>query len=90
VQRTTEVLCAHGLKNTPNIQECGGIWIYPVDYFNPRNLTTKRLKITSNTRSIHHYMASWQKKTLKSKVIRVVQKILPESFLLWWHDIKNK
>lgn len=90
VLRTTQILCKKGLKNTSEIQECEGVWVYPVDYFNPINITTRRLKITNNTRSIHHYMASWDEKTFKQKILNFVQKILPESFLLWWHDFKHK
>ena len=35
------------------------VLIYPVDYFCPLNYYTKKLVITENTRTIHHYMASW-------------------------------
>jgi hypothetical protein len=35
--------------------------IYPIDYFCPLNYYTGELKITDNTRTIHHYMASWVK-----------------------------
>lgn len=90
VHRATNILCKKGLMNVPEIQECAGVWIYPVDYFNPISVTTHRLKITKNTRSIHHYMASWSEKTFKQKILEFIQKILPESFLLWWHDFKHK
>lgn len=33
--------------------------VYPVDYFCPLNYYTGELNITENTRTIHHYMASW-------------------------------
>ena len=42
-----------------NIIMVGNIIIYPPDYFCPLNYQTGELLITSNTRSIHHYMASW-------------------------------
>lgn len=61
---TTEVLCKHGLINTNEIQECAGVWIYPKEYFCPINPITGETKTTSNTRTIHHYAASWLKKTL--------------------------
>lgn len=59
VDYTSEILCRHGLRNTPDIQEVAGIWIYPHDYFAPKNVDTKILTITKNTVSIHHYDASW-------------------------------
>lgn len=56
---TTEVLCRHGLRNTNEIQEIDGVWIYPKEYFCPMDYWTNKLKITNNSVSIHHYDASW-------------------------------
>lgn len=39
-----------------------GMYIYPSDYFCPKNYKTGELTITNNTRSIHHYSATWVKK----------------------------
>ena len=36
------------------------ISIYPKDYFCPLDYETGKLELTPNTRSIHHYTASWQ------------------------------
>lgn len=35
------------------------LFVYPVDYFCPLNYYTGEMNITENTRTIHHYMASW-------------------------------
>lgn len=59
VSYTTKRLCSKGLKNVPEVQEIEGIKIYPKDYFCPMNYISKQLDITVNTRSIHHYCASW-------------------------------
>ena len=56
---TTDILVSHGLRNTPEIQEVAGVYIYPRDYFAPKDVDTKELTITPNTRSIHHYDGSW-------------------------------
>ncbi len=76
VSYTTEVLCKHGLKNVPGIQECAGVWIYPKEYFCPLNYVTNKLKITNNTRSIHLYSASWitNSQLMYKKVERIVGK----------------
>lgn len=60
VEYTTELLCKHGLRNTNEIQECAGVWIYPQEYFCPISVNDGKLRITSNTVSIHHYAQSWQ------------------------------
>ena len=76
VAYTTEVLCKHGLKNVPGIQECAGVWIYPKEYFCPLDYVTKELNITNNTRSIHLYSASWitGSQLMYKKVERIVGK----------------
>ena len=38
------------------------IYVYPPEYFCPKNYFTGELQITCNTRSIHHYSASWMGK----------------------------
>lgn len=59
VQYTTEILCEHGLKNTKDIQQCVGIWIYPKEYLCPKDYQTKKIKLTQNTLAIHHFDGSW-------------------------------
>jgi hypothetical protein len=67
VEITTEVLQGYGLKNVDQIQTCCGFSIYPKDYFCPIDYTTRELKITDNTRTIHHYAESWLPRTTKIK-----------------------
>ena len=62
VQYTTELLCEHGLQNTPDLQQVAGVWIYPKEYFCPIDYHTKECHITKRTHSIHHYAGSWIKK----------------------------
>lgn len=62
VEYTTSILCKHGLQNTPEIQYVADFYIYPSEYFSPKNVDTRALVITANTRSIHHYDATWASK----------------------------
>ena len=89
VQYTTELLRQNGLKDIPGIQKVGNIYIYPSEYFCPYNIVTKRKHITKNTRTIHHYMASWQEIPFAEKIKRIFRNILPESWLLWYNQKKN-
>lgn len=41
------------------------IFLLPSDYFSPKNYVTKKIKITENTYSIHHFAGSWQPKWKK-------------------------
>ena len=90
VAYTTEILLQDGLENKPGIQKVGDIYIYPSEYFCPINITTKRLHITTNTRTIHHYAASWVNKGLKKKIKKIVRYFMPETFLLKYHDWKHR
>lgn len=60
VEYTTEVLSVHGLENIKDIQCISGIYIYPASYFCPISVKDGKLRITSDTRTIHHYAQSWQ------------------------------
>lgn len=85
VQYTTEILLQEGLQNVIGIQKIGCVYIYPSEYFCPTHIVTKRLHITSNTRTIHHFAASWKNHTLKERLKELVRKFLPERVLLWWN-----
>ena len=70
----TNHLFSIGLKNIKEIQEVGGITIYPEDYFCPKDCRTGNINITSNTRTIHHGAASWVgKESLFHKIIRRIK-----------------
>lgn len=48
----------------------GSIFIYDKDFFCPLDYTTGLLEITANTRSIHHYDASWFTKEEKEWLVK--------------------
>lgn len=60
VSYTTEILFKHGLRDSNDIQKCADVWVYPIEYFCPVSVKDGKLRITDNTRSIHHYSQSWQ------------------------------
>ena len=73
VQYTTELLCEHGLQNTPDIQQVAGVWVYPKEYFCP--VFGKNIKFTKQTRTVHHYMASWKSKNLRKKLVMTIHNL---------------
>lgn len=56
---TTDILRKKGFVGGDKIECVDGIWIYPPEYFNPMEFKTGCITLTKNTRSIHHYAASW-------------------------------
>ncbi len=60
VTHTTKLLIDRGLKKCNEIQIIDGVRIYPNDYFCPISTVDGKMRITSNTYTIHHYNQSWQ------------------------------
>ena len=69
VKHTTDVLLTHGYVPKNSMQVCAGFHLYPVDFFCPQDYRTGKLDVTGNTRSIHHYAATWH--TRKDRLIRL-------------------
>lgn len=92
VTHTSNLLNNEGLKASNGIQEIANIWIYPQDYFNPLNDNTAELKITNNTRSIHWYTKTWEKKRnpIVSWTTRRIHRYFGESSLNWLNKLLNR
>lgn len=77
VERTTALLKQHGLEDSDEIQTVADITVYPVDYFAPVDMETGKLKKTANTRSIHHYAASWVDgySRFRGRIYKIVRRI---------------
>lgn len=78
VERFSEIMKKHGLNNKNEKQVIENIHVYPVDYFCPIDPATGEYTKTENTRTIHHYSATWtiplRKKymILRGKLARVL------------------
>lgn len=48
-----------------------GITFFPRDFFCPIDPSTNKLTLTKNTIGIHHFAASWQKKSVRAKRILI-------------------
>ena len=59
VERVTALLKKKGLVPDGTVQTVDGLTVYPPDWFSPKDLTTGKITRTPNTRSIHHFKASW-------------------------------
>lgn len=64
VEYTTRLLVKKGLRWTSEIQQVADFYIYPKEYFCPLGMDGV-MELTENSRSIHHYMASWGTKSKK-------------------------
>lgn len=78
VQRMGEKMVANGLtaNGEPQYIEKWGLRIYPFDYFSPLT-STRVMRKSDNTYSIHHFASSWVETSLWGKVkMFIVEKIL--------------
>lgn len=56
---TTNVLKKHGLKISDSPLQLNDMTIYPWEYFCPIEYLSSKCEISNNTRTIHHYTATW-------------------------------
>lgn len=59
VERVTDLFAQLGFQQKQEIQKIAGVSVYPPEYFSPYDYRNGQMKITENTRSIHHYAATW-------------------------------
>lgn len=59
VSIVTPLLMQEGLKEIAGIQKCGGVTVYPKEYFCPMDYTTGVVNTTDNSYTIHHFAATW-------------------------------
>ena len=88
VSYTSEILVKHGLNSendTPQL--VAGVWIYPADVFCPMDHTKGRyVKITEDTRTIHHYDASW----LNHNTLRYKLSLIKKWYVRTIEEIRDK
>lgn len=78
VNAVTELLLPEGVRKVADgIDRIGDIYVYHPEYFSPLDHRSGVLMITGNTRSIHHYDASWKSPSQKIKD-RFIRMIGPE------------
>ena len=92
VRYTTDLLISKGLILDNTLQTVAGVTIYPWDYFCPIAYLSSKLEITKNTRSIHHYTATWVSPyiKLKIKISQLMGSILTNAIVSIKQFIKRK
>ena len=59
VERVSGIFRRHGFTDRDEIQQVAGITVYPAEYFCPINPATGIISVAENTRTVHHYAATW-------------------------------
>ena len=79
--RNTNTLYRFGLKQDNSDQMLvGSVRILPSEYLSPILYSTGKMTLTENTVSIHHYQASWVKRSvrIRTRITRFFKKIFGE------------
>lgn len=76
VERVSAILEKYGLTKDDTIQTVKDITVYPIDYFNPKDIMTGVITVTSHTYTIHHFDASWTI-PLRKKYIKYCKTLIP-------------
>lgn len=76
VKHTTDQFLKHGYMPENRLQHCAGFDLYPTDYFCPLDYRTGKLQCTDNTRTIHHYAATWH--SWKDKFVKLKRRFFSE------------
>ena len=81
----TNILSGYGYIPNGQKQNCGGMILYPKDYFCPFNDQTGVLTKTENTYSIHWYDKSWMPKhrIIRNKITRLIHRYFGVDSLAW-------
>lgn len=74
--RITGVLEQKGLQRNNQFQLIDGIKVFPAEYFCGYDTDVREPLITSNTICWHHYMGSWQKKSVKVILQNILKKCI--------------
>ena len=92
VAYTTEMLRRHGFTGGNRMQQVGNFVLYPSEYFCPFEHETQMVVKTENTRSIHHFSATWSPwwRKARFRAIGLAARLLGrERYLALKHCIKK-
>ena len=70
------MLSEKGFVENNTFQVIDGLAIYPDEVFCGFDQDVREIKVTEKTISVHHYAATWKKKTLKNRLQVVIKKII--------------
>lgn len=93
VTTITNYMLPLGLKQNNTYQDFPGlITFYPKDYFCPKSVATRKVNLTPNSATIHHFDGSWIPKSQKRKmaIARFIGKKMTQFIVNIKSYLKNK
>lgn len=82
VDRITEICLRYGLVCDGSLQTINGFTFLPSDYLCPKNNSTRKITLTNNTLTIHHFDGSWVGE--EEKYLAMLRSFAPRS-RVWAH-----
>lgn len=76
VEAITRFCTERGLLLNNTEQTVEGVTLYPFDYFCPKDYDTKKIRLTKNSYTIHHFDGTWIPKSqkIKGKIQKLIGK----------------
>lgn len=88
--RITDALEAEGLRKNGEYQVVLGFHILPAEYFCGYNTDIREPEITEKTICWHHYLSSWQSKSLKTRIQDRIKKFIGiRNYVLLLHGARS-
>ena len=86
VTRITDACLKYGLVLNGSNQTVNGFTLFPSDYFCPKDVATRKINLTENSYTIHHFDGSWLNGTQRFK--KWLTKIFGIKFMMFLSKIK--
>lgn len=92
VETITAICLKKGLLLNNKKQMIEGFTLFPNDYFCPKSYTTRALKLTENTYTIHHFAGSWHTpwQQIKVWILKTVGPDMARSLLKCKRKLSHK
>ena len=87
-ERDTRVLQTLGVRKDGARQSIAEMELFPAEYFCPMDFYTRKLRVTPNTYSIHHYAESWKPKS--GAVSHGLQRLLKKHYYIWYCPLRGR
>ena len=75
LRRYFRIMDANEVKEVTHLEKNERLfWLYPFDYFSPKNIETGKISVTRNTYTIHHFSSSWLpwQSKIRRKIMRTI------------------
>lgn len=91
VKRITATCLKYGFVPNNQMQTVRGFTLLPSDFLCPKDYNTKKIHLTPNSLTIHHFDGSWLPRSLKKRLMyKMFGKKIGDYIYLWYVKMRAK